>query len=317
MPFSSSALIPSSIVRIWQRQATWCRVLVLLLVPLLLFFPGCAKTYKVDERRAPLVEAGPSFSLSVNEMGKANDKWWLAINDPLLDDFITEALDDNFTMKEAYARIKQSAATRRQAGAFLKPELTGEVSEEVEWHREGKRTDLLTLEANLSWEVDLWNRLSSAEKAAALENEATLDDLAGAALFLSSLVADTYFQLIEQRSQLALLNHQIEISETFLKLVKLRFAYGKASLVDVHQQRQQVASLQSQLPIVRYRLVVLNNRLHLLLGDVPTKERIQSSNRLPELPPLPKLGIPADLLINRPDLRCLHKQLIIADYRVA
>lgn len=280
------------------------------------FLANCA--YVVDEDVAPLVEAGPSFSLPVDDKENGRQKpWWEVLNDPILNTLITKALADNFTLQQVYARIEQAQAAERQAGSLLYPSLTGELSGTSKWNAKGKYTDNLTIEMGLSWEVDLWDQLSSSAKAAAYESQAVGDELAAVALLLSTQVADTYFQLIEQRLQLTLLARQIEVGQTFLELIKLRFAYGTASVVDVYQQRQQLAAIRTQLPIVRARLSALNNRLHVFLGLVPAEEELQSTSELPQLPSLPQLGIPADLLINRPDLKRLHKRLIAADYRVA
>ena len=280
------------------------------------FLVSC--TYVVDEDVNPLVEAGPSFSLPVDAEEKGGQKpWWEVLNDPLLNTLITNALADNFTLQQVYARIEQAQAVEKQAGSLLYPSLTGELSGTSKWNANGKYADNLTIEMGLSWEVDLWDQLSSSAKAAAYESQAVRDELAAVALLLSTQVADTYFQLIEQRLQLRLLARQIEVGQTFLELIKLRFAYGAASVVDVYQQRQQLAAIRTQLPIVRARLSALNNRLHVFLGMVPSEEELQNTSELPQLPPLPQLGIPADLLINRPDLKRLHKRLVAADYRVA
>ncbi len=275
-------------------------------------------TYVVDEDVTPLVAAGPSFSLPVDAKENGGQKpWWEVLNDPLLNTLITKALADNFTLQQGYARIEQAQAVEKQAGSLLYPSLTGELSGTSKWNANGKYADNLTIEMGLSWEADLWDKLSSSAKAAAYESQAVRDELAAVALLLSTQVADTYFQLIEQRLQLRLLARQIEVGQKFLELIKLRFAYGAASVVDVYQQRQQLAAIRTQLPIVRARLSVLNNRLHVLLGMVPSEEELQNTSELPQLPPLPPLGIPADLLINRPDLKRLHERLVAADYRVA
>jgi NodT family efflux transporter outer membrane factor (OMF) lipoprotein len=280
------------------------------------FWVSC--TYVVDEDIAPLVEAGPSFSLPTEaEKSKRRQPWWEVLNDPFLNSLITKALADNFTLKQVHARIEQAQAVEKQTGSLLYPAVSGELSGTSKWNADGKHDDNLVMEMGLSWEVDLWNQLSSAAKAAVYESQATRDELADMALLLSTQVADTYFQLIEQRLQLALLSRQIEASRTFLELIKLRFAYGSASVVDVYQQRQQLAAIRTQLPVVRSRLSTLDNRFHVLLGMVPAEEEMQFISDLPVLPPLPKLGIPADLLLNRPDLRRLHRRLVAADYRVA
>lgn len=282
-----------------------------------LFFFLAACSHTVNNEVAPLIEDGSVYSLSDEGGEEIKEKWWLAFNDPRLDELINKALSDSFTLKSFYARTIQAASLEKQANAVRKPPLTGELSQSSDWDSDGERSDTSALELGLSWELDLWSRLSSAEKALLLENEATGEDLAGAALILGSQVAHTYYQIIETQAQLRLLKSQIEVGERFLHLIELRFKNGKASLVDIYQQRQQVAALKSQLPPLRAKLSLLANGLHVLLGRVPSGEFKEEANSLPELPPLPKTGIPADLLIKRPDLRVRHKRLVAADYRVA
>jgi outer membrane protein TolC len=137
------------------------------------------------------------------------------------------------------------------------------------------------------------------------------------ALLLSSQIADIYYQLSEQKLQLELLYNQIKVNETFLDLIKLRFANGAASVVDVYQQRQLLAADSAKLPLIHIEISTLENRLHILMGMTPGSTSLLSAHTLPSLPPLPPLGIPANLLQSRPDLRRLHKKLLAADHRVA
>ena len=137
---------------------------------------------------------------------------------------------------------------------------------------------------------------------------------------LSIEVAATYYELIEQALLLDLLQHQITADTTTRDLVKLRFANGAVSSTDVLQQEELLASVNAQLPPIQARLAVLRNRLHVLLGragSMPDSKALPLAEALPELPPLPALGIPADLLLNRPDLRKLRQEVAAADYRVA
>ncbi|MBE9537293.1 MAG: efflux transporter outer membrane subunit [Proteobacteria bacterium] len=265
----------------------------------------------------PPVEMAAAYSVAPIDKDKNYDKWWLALDDPYLDSFITKALGNNFTLKQAYSRLEQANAFRRKEAAAYKPSITGELSGSARWDEDSNRTVSKGLGASLSWEIDLWKKLSSAERAAFLESGATADDVADTALLLSSQLADTYFQIIEQRRLFDVLSQQIEVSRNYLHLIKLRFSLGDASLVDIYQQRQQLASLRAQLPSITSLSATLHNRFHLLSGLSPGRAEIESGKVLPEIPALPELGVPADLLTRRPDLRARHKKLIAADYRVA
>ncbi len=282
----------------------------------LFLFSGCS--HVVEENIHPLVVANSSFTISpLAPQETSSPHWWLVFDDQLLNDYIQTALTGNFTLQEGYARLKQARFSQKQADSSLYPSLDGRLNADSTWDSDGERDDSSGIGIEFAWEVDLWGRLSSAAKAAAFEAQAAEDDVQGMALLLSTEVADTYYQLIEQSLYQELLKRQITANETSLDLIKLRFAHGVSSLVDVYQQQELVASVRAQLPLNEARMVVLRNRLHVLLGRAPQSTSLSLGSSLPLIPSLPELGIPADLLRNRPDLRQLQRELVAADYRVA
>lgn len=282
----------------------------------LLLFALLACSPHMPNDAAPLVAGGPSFSVPSSSRTDAS-RWWLAFDDPILLNLVERALADNLTLKQGYARLRQARAIAGQATADRFPAMDGGASENAEWTADGAHDENIVLELTLSWEIDLWQRLAAAQKAAILEQQASADDLQAAALLLSSQVTDVYCQLVEQRLQADLLAEQIESSRTYLELIRLRFANGASHAVDVLQQQQQLAAIQAQRPLVQARIRTLENRLQVLLGQSPEAQEIDLAGKLPSLPPLPAIGIPADLLLARPDLRVLHRRLQAADYRVA
>jgi NodT family efflux transporter outer membrane factor (OMF) lipoprotein len=272
--------------------------------------------HTVEKDVQPLVAGGASYSFPAEGV-EPRDRWWEAWNDRFVNALVEETLSENLTLRQAFSRVDQARAADVQARSFLYPEVTGEASGSQEWRGEGKPEDNFSLGFRLSWEVDLWGRLSSAQKSAAYEVRASREELQATALVLTAEVAETYFQILEQKLQIALLEGQITVGETLLELTELRFAYGAASVVDVFQQRQQLASTRAQIPIAFSRLGTLENRLHVLRGKAPTGGPLRLADDFPQLPPLPSTGVPLDLLADRPDLRGIHDQLVAFDYRVA
>jgi NodT family efflux transporter outer membrane factor (OMF) lipoprotein len=285
---------------------------MLLLISL---FMGC-NPHAVHKEVYPLVDGGDTYSLALEGVEPKN-RWWEEFNDMFLDALVTEALSENLTLEQARARIEQAMASDRMASSFLYPEVSASASEGQEWRGDEEGDETYHIGAALSWELDVWGRLSSARKAATYEIAAARDYLESAAILLTAQVAETYFQLIEQHLQLALLDRQIEAGETMLELTELRFGYGEASVVDVFQQRQQLASTRTQVPIVRSRLRTFENRLSVLIGRTPADKSLQLADEFPGLPYLPAAGVPIDLLRNRPDLRRIYNQLLAIDYRIA
>ncbi len=289
---------------------------LLILLFFLLFSSGCS--HVVQEDIQPPVLPLSSYTTGTSVPGKEFlPQWWQVFNDPLLNQYIQRSLAENFTLKEGYARLKQARYHQIQADSHLYPGLDGRVRGESEWDADGEFDESSKVRLEISWEVDLWGRLSAAARAADLEAQATEDALQGLALLLTTEVADTYFQLVVQYLYQELLARQVRANETSLAVIKLRFANGAASLVDVYQQQALLASVKARIPLSEAQNIVLRNRLAVLLGQAPESGSLALRHILPAIPALPKLGVPADLLLNRPDLRQLQHQLVAADYRVA
>jgi multidrug efflux system outer membrane protein len=183
----------------------------------------------------PAVGAGEAFSISVDGVEPAH-RWWRALGDDRLTDRIEAALSDSLDLRQARLRIEQSAALERRAASRLLPMVDAGAGADREWPDKGvTHADRLSGSGLLSWEADLWGRLSSAREAASRETIAAREDLQATALLLSAEVAEAYFGIVEQRLQLALLDEQIEVGRTLLGLIELRFGQGQASVVDVYQ----------------------------------------------------------------------------------
>jgi len=282
---------------------------------LLFLFSGCA--YIVDTTIPPAVPEASSYSLSLSSSDTHQLWWWVVFDDPVLNDYINKSLSDNFTIQKGYARMSQVLHARKQTRSLLYPQLDSNFSGTSTWFSGETQENRNSQTLDLTWEIDFWGKLSSADKAALLDIDAARDDVEALALLLSSQIADIYYQLSEQKLQLELLDRQIKVNETFLDLIKLRFANGAASVVDVYQQRQLLAADRAKLPLIHTQVSTLKNRLHILMGMTPGSTPLLTAHDLPSLPPIPALGVPADLLQTRPDLRRLHKKLLAADHRVA
>jgi outer membrane protein, multidrug efflux system len=165
----------------------------------------------------------------------------------------------------------------------------------------------------------VWKKAGSRAAGAMLDAEAARADLEAIAVSLVAEVTETWFELLSQRAQRELLERQIEINETFLELIQLRFRQGLASSLDIYQQRQQVVATRAQLPLVDAAIELLHHRLAVLVGDAPQTGAGPDAGRraLPELPPMPGTGVPADLLDRRPDVRAARLRAEAADHRVA
>ena len=294
-----------------KKYATACLVLFCFVTCL----AGCR--HRVLENPQPEPIPPKKYSIEATDQeGNRPPQWWLSLNDAELTRYIEDALGGNFSLKQGVARLKQAGLVAKQVGADRYPSVDAGIRGETDLD-DGNLDFSERIGVTFSWEADLWGRLAAATQAAAFDAQAEKEALVELSLTLSIEVAVTYYELIEQNLLLDLLQRQIAADTTTRDLVKLRFANGAVSSTDVLQQEELLASVNAQLPPIQARLAILRNRLHVLLGRMPDSKALPLAEALPELPPLPALGLPADLLLNRPDLRKLRQEVAAADYRVA
>ena len=312
------------------------RLCVSLLV--LVFVVASCTPYQVRTLDLPQVSVQKTYhhSQDVKLAGKrdtehAIGEWWKEFNDPGLNAVIQVALAESLDLRQLWSRLTQAYAQAQIEGAELSPQvdLRGGGARTHQQDREAidsqggrptriTNTDRYFVSYGLSYEIDLWKRIASQRQAAVLEYEASRQDVEASALFLTGSVVDVWFILQEQKALLALLQEQIQVSQSLLELTEVRFGVGAGSAVDVLQQRQQLVATQGEIPIVRSTLNTSYNQLAVLLGATPGSfDTLAPDSVLPDLPPFPKLGQPALLLVARPDLRAAQLRLQAADFRVA
>jgi NodT family efflux transporter outer membrane factor (OMF) lipoprotein len=280
----------------------------------LLLIAGCAT---VPERDPLAVQIPADFSAS----GDADlpGQWWVSFGDRVLDRLIESALARNFSLQSVWARLDQAAAVERIASAGLYPSLDVEGSAGRSWsHNDrGGTANNFSTGVMAGYELDLWGRIESDSKAATLDRRASEAELAAAAISLSAEVASTWYQLVEQYGQQALVSNQLETNSKVLELITLRFRRGKVGATDVLQQRQLVESNRGEQANVQSLIGILEHRLAILLGETPDSHVTEPQDELISLPPLPVTGIPVELVRRRPDLRQSFYNLQAADQRVA
>jgi NodT family efflux transporter outer membrane factor (OMF) lipoprotein len=264
------------------------------------------------------IEAGSAqYSMPSQTTSALETNWWLAFGDDKLDALIRRALENNFEVMQALARLDQAEALTRQAKAARLPALNLGADVEKEWLDGDEQASTSRYGGALSWEIDAFNRLGAAALARQSEQQARREDVETVKLSLSAAVAETYFDAVENRNQLMLLEQQIDVDMDLLELTRLRFDAGLTASVDVLQQSSQLAETESLVPPFEAALRVSENRLDVLSGQAPDAEsRVTDDDRFVELKNLPFVGVPSDLLLNRPDLRSIQNELIAADAQI-
>lgn len=298
-----------------QASAGPLQARALLLAILAILLSGCSMA--TQDLKTPL--AVPA-QFSESGTSPLPDKWWESFEDPVLSGLIDETLANNFSLKTAWDRLSQVEAVARGQGSDLFPTLDVEAGT--------SRTRLLgdgqtskdhsySLGLAASYELDLWGRVRSSRDAAAFEAKAEREDLRAAALTLSAEVANTWYQLVEQYGQLDILNEQIVTNDQVLELVTLQFRTGQVGIADMLQQRQLVESNRGEKAQALARAKVLEHQLAILLGYPPKQKVAPEVTALINLPPMPKPGLPAELIQHRPDIRSAYFSVQAADSDLA
>jgi len=289
--------------------ATVCIRAITLLV--LVTLAGCAS--RPDTAKVP-----PEFPAGFSRTGQQpiSEFWWQSFNDTQLNGLVNRALEDNLSLRASYQRLLQARATATQQAAGLFPSLDASLGAERD-ETENTRSDSFSAGLSASYEVDLWGRVQSLTEAEELRAWASQADYHAAAVSLSGEITNTWFQLVEQRGQRQLALSQLETNHNLLTLIETRFAAGQSGSADVLRQRQLVSSSRERVNNIEGEIGVLKNQLSALLGQAPGQAPLPEGERLPELPPLPETGVPADLVQRRPDIQQAWRLVRAADKDLA
>ena len=283
---------------------------------------GC-KIHIVEQSPVPAVIGPVQFSVVEREQRVEHAPrrvWWSEFQNQELGVFINQSLENNWSIAQAAARMREAQSEQRKAKAAPLPAIDlgggfkGDIKgigteEESSWE--------LRRGVSLTWEIDLWNRLGSAIDATEFEAQARAADHEAVRLLVSAEVARSYYDAVEQQRLLKILSNQLETNRTLRELTELRFDQAGASAVDVFQQRQQLEATHEQVTIAKGFLRVAENRLDVLRGNASDGADSVTQSSFPKLSAAPTVGVPANLLVRRPDLRALQLQLVSEDYRIA
>ncbi len=288
-----------------------------------LMFTGCSVHKVVEAPGIPLDIKSESF-VSGNP-GTPQPDWWESFGDPVASELVRDALSDNLTIRASWERLEQARQLAIASGAARYPSVNADISGQQQRYEAdtyyllppGKNTiETWRASATISYQVDLWKKISNTRKAALLDVEATRFDVEATRQTIVTSVLETWYQLVAERATWHLLSNQAAASREMLELVELRYTNGLATSLDVYQQRQALAAVEALVPESETRISTLENTLNLLLGRQPGTP-VPALRRLPELPDRPTTGIPATVLRHRPDVQAAELRLVAADQRLA
>ena len=240
-------------------------------------------------------------------------RWWTVFNDPKLNELIACAYRQNLTLKEAGFRILQARATRAivvgdifpqsqtASGSYLR---SGGVANPSGGSVLGRFSDSWDFGFNLNWELDFWGRFRRAIAAADANLDASVADYDYVLVTLLGDVAANYATVRTTQERIDLLRANIKLQEGVLDFVNKRFKVGKQEKLDSDQAISNLRQTEAGIPQLEIALRQAENSLCILLGMPPADLTPMLGNGpIPTSPPDVVIGVPADLLRRRPDVR--------------
>ncbi|HXG61488.1 MAG TPA: efflux transporter outer membrane subunit [Planctomycetota bacterium] len=287
---------------------------------------GCAQAPPFDPP-APPVEAPPTWASGPTPPGAPRPDWWKTFGDPRLEALIEEGVRRSFSLRAAAARVEAALALARIAGADRLPQASlGAqaarqkqvfVGLEIPGFDDvlASRSSVYAFSLDLSWEIDLWGRVRSAQAAALADVQAQEADFEGARLSLEGQVARAYFAAVESRLQAALARRTLESYRATTARIEERFRLGLRPALDVALARTAETGAESALRLREEEHALAARRLEALVARYP-RGAVETAESLPPLPDPPPAGLPSELVTRRPDLAAAERRLAAAGLRV-
>ncbi|WP_375638249.1 MULTISPECIES: efflux transporter outer membrane subunit [unclassified Bartonella] len=291
-------------------------------VLLCLLLSGCmvGPNYQKTSFRVPAVWGEKSAQTARQPVALAG--WWRHLNDPVLDALMDYAISGNNNVAVAKARVREARAGLGQVVGTLLPNVSNSISGTRS--RSGQSDALLNQYSSgfdASWELDFFGGHKRAVEAARYGLDAAVEDMRATMVTLLGDVATNYVQMRGWQQKLFIVR-QIAVSQRkTYELMRARLTAGDVSELDVSNAQAQMANTEADISQMEANLAMSVHRLSVLTGRVPTalKDLLQKNAKHAKIPqprwPIPA-GIPADILLTRPDLRRAERQYAQATARI-
>jgi NodT family efflux transporter outer membrane factor (OMF) lipoprotein len=238
--------------------------------------------------------------------------WWQVFGDPKLNGLVLAASQQNITLRTAGTRILQAQAVRNIAAGNLFPQVQqafgaysrNQASKTTANPLPNSYFNQWDAGFNLSWEIDFWGRFRRAVESADAALDATVESYDNVLVLLVSDVAATYVQIRTLQEQLRLVKRNVQLQKESMRIAEVQWKAGQADEADFLQTRNNVEQTEALLPPLEAALRQADNALCVLLGIPPRDLTVElGDGPIPTAPTEVAVGIPAELLRRRPDVR--------------
>jgi NodT family efflux transporter outer membrane factor (OMF) lipoprotein len=286
---------------------------------ILLLFSGCAVGPDFAPPDKPVPEAW--HALSKNGLTRDHSikeelaDWWLILDDPALTNLVESAVAGNPGLKEARARVREARARRSisEAGRFPTIDAGGS----ARWSRgseetgSGQERELYTAGFDAAWELDVFGGKKRAAEATGAELQASEEDLRDVLVSLLAEVALNYVELRSFQTRLSVAEATLDAQEETYNITRWRNQAGLTTQLDVEQANYSLEQTRARIPGLQISLEQAKNRLAVMVGQHPgsLEDALAERKAIPVTPLEVAVGVPADILRRRPDVRRAERQL--------
>jgi NodT family efflux transporter outer membrane factor (OMF) lipoprotein len=250
-------------------------------------------------------------------------RWWTVFEDLMLTQLIEEAAQSNLDLKAAVARVDEARARLGVVTGERVPRVDAQGSAIRQRSSENALSNFGTRTfyspgIAASWEIDLFGRIRRSVESAAADFQASEEDCTDVLITLYAEVARTYMDIRAYQARLDAAEGNIKSQKQVLELTRARFKYGLTTDLDVAQAQRVLASSEAEVPPLRIELARAVNTMAVLLGRPPGAlyDELSVVKPIPLPPAKATVGVPVDLLRQRPDIRRAERQLAAQTTRI-
>jgi NodT family efflux transporter outer membrane factor (OMF) lipoprotein len=300
------------------------RLLTMIAVACVLASSGCTVGPDYVEPEAETPDAWHTAAVQGLEEGEATlQTWWMVFDDEKLNELVLRSAEGNLDLRAALWRVEEARALRGVVAGARKPQvdfsadatrskpsengILGDFAPEEGFEAE----NLLTTGFGASWELDVFGRIRRQVEAADASTQASVEAYRDVLVSLYAETALAYLNVRTAQERLRIARANVEGQEDTLQLTKDRFDSGLVSALDVAQAESNLANTYSLIPVIERNLNEGLNRLAVLLGQNPGElhAELDQEVSIPHEPEAVAMGLPTELLRQRPDVRRAERLL--------
>ncbi len=264
--------------------------------------------------QAPLLDEWKEKEAPGLSVGQTDySTWWRAFDDPVLDNLIEKAYQQNLSLQVAGIRIYEARAQLGIAVGNLYPQQQSAFGE-LTTNKRGTSTDTpvidsqfnaLSLGFDATWELDIWGKYRRSVQSGVANLEATVASYDDVLVLLTAEVARTYIVIRTLERRLVIAQENVKLQERSLRIVNVRFTEGAVTELDVAQAKSLLTDTQALIPRLESSLRQAQNALSILLGVLPgtLTDLLNGPSEIPTATEAVIIDIPNNLLRRRPDIR--------------